>query len=80
MVQCFGAHDWRPMGLGFESCMVVPLRNLAIPFTPLCQCFFGGDTESRRSLLSGVYARGSKRSHTGGKGVTCRGLGLSTLK
>ena len=28
---------------------------------------FGGDTKSRRSLLSGVYARGSKRSHTGGK-------------
>ena len=24
---------------------------------------FGGDTKSRRSLLSGVYARGSKRSH-----------------
>ena len=26
------------------------------------------------SLLSGVYARGSKRSHTGGKCVTCSGL------
>ena len=26
------------------------------------------------SLLSGVYARGSKISHTGGKCVTCRGL------
>ena len=24
---------------------------------------FGGDTKSRRPLLSGVYARGSKRSH-----------------
>ena len=24
---------------------------------------FGGDTKSFRSLLSGVYARGSKRSH-----------------
>ena len=24
---------------------------------------FGGDTKSRRSLLSGVYARGSNRSH-----------------
>ena len=30
--------------------------------------------KSRWSLLSGVYARGSKRSHTGGKCVTCRGL------
>ena len=39
---------------------------------------FGGDTKSRRSLLSGVYARGSKRSHTGGKCVTCRGLHILT--
>ena len=30
---------------------------LALPLS------FGGDTKSRRSLLSGVYARGSKRSH-----------------
>ena len=29
---------------------------------------------SRRSLLSGVYARGSKRSNRGSKCVTCRGL------
>ena len=28
-------------------------------------------TKSRWSLLSGVYARGSKRSHTRGKCVTC---------
>ena len=35
---------------------------------------FGRDTKSRWSLLSGVYARGSKRSHTGGKCVTCSGL------
>ena len=34
---------------------------------------FGGDTKSRRSLLSGVYATGSKISHTGGDCVTCRG-------
>ena len=27
-----------------------------------------------QSLLSGVYARGSKRSHTGGKCVSCSGL------
>ena len=32
------------------------------------------DSKSRWSLLSGVYARGSKRSHSGGKCVTCRGL------
>ena len=35
---------------------------------------FGRDTKSRWSLLSGVYGRGSKRSHTGGKCVTCSGL------
>ena len=35
---------------------------------------FGRDTKSRWSLVSGVYARGSKRSHTGGKCVTCSGL------
>ena len=35
---------------------------------------FGRESKSRWSLLSGVYARGSKRSHTGGKCVTCSGL------
>ena len=35
---------------------------------------FGSDTKTQRSLLSGVYARGSKISHTGGKCVTCSGL------
>ena len=32
------------------------------------------DTGSCRSLLPGVYARGTKISHTGGKCVTCCGL------
>ena len=37
--------------------------ELAIPFTPLCQCL-SAETKSCRSLQSGVYhARGSKRSH-----------------
>ena len=35
---------------------------------------FGRDTKSRWALLSGVYVRGSKISHTGGKCVTCSGL------
>ena len=35
---------------------------------------FGRDTKSWWSLLFGAYARGSKRSHTGGKCVTCFGL------
>ena len=47
-------------------------------FTPHLPVSFGRDTKSRWSLLSGVYARGSKRSHTGGKCVTCSGLTNST--
>ena len=35
---------------------------------------FGRDINNRWSLLSGVYARGSETSHTGGKCVTCSGL------
>ena len=40
-------------------------RTLAIPFTPFIflPVSFGGDNNSRRSLLSGVYARGSKIPH-----------------
>ena len=36
--------------------------------------------ETLKALLSGVYARGSKRSHTGGKCVTCSGLTNSIKK
>ena len=40
--------------------------TLTIPFTPLCQCISDETVQavstSRWSLLSGVYARGSKRS------------------
>ena len=39
---------------------------------------FGRYTKSRWSLQPGVYARGSKRSHAGGKCVTCRGLKTGT--
>ena len=35
---------------------------------------FGRDNKSLWSRIPGVYARGSKRSHTGGKCVNCRGL------
>ena len=39
---------------------------------------FGRDARSLEPVgplvISGVYARGSKRSHTGGKCVTCSGL------
>ena len=45
---------------GLEShCGQLRFGTLAIPFPPPC----GGDTKNRRYLLSGVYARGSKRSH-----------------
>ena len=51
---------------------VSKLRQFRSP--PQLPLSFGRDTNSRWSFLSGVYARGSKRSHTGGKCVTCSGL------
>ena len=39
------------------------LRNFGNSVHPALPVSFGGDNESRRSLLSGVYARGSKISH-----------------
>ena len=50
-----------------------PFRNLGDFVRPTLPVSFGRDTKSRWSLLSGVYGRGSKRSHTGGKCVTCSG-------
>ena len=55
-------------------------ETLTISFTPHLPVSFGRDTKSRWSLLSGVYARGSKISHTGGKCVTCSGLTNSREK
>ena len=47
------------------------LRNFGNSVYPALPVSFGGDTKSRRSLLSGVYARGSKRSHQSAlEGVT----------
>ena len=48
---------------------VSKLRQFRSPH--ICLCF---SEETRWSLLSGVYARGSKRSHRGCKCVTCSGL------
>ena len=42
------------------------LRDFGNSIYPALPVFFGGDTKSRRSLLSGVYARGSKIFHAGG--------------
>ena len=47
---------------------LAPLGNVAC--TPLCQCL-SEDTGKCWSILSDIYARGNKRSHTGGKSVTC---------
>ena len=49
----------------FESnCGKRRFRTLAIMFTPLCQCLSEETLKAgSRPLLSGVYARGSKRSH-----------------
>ena len=63
MAEWVRALDWRPGGPGFESrCgnFALEFGNSVYPTFPVS---FGGDTNSRRSLLSGVYARGSKRSH-----------------
>ena len=67
---------WRPSGLerwlgqatgwsrlGSNPSAATSLRNFGNSVYPALPVSFGGDTKSRRSLLSGVYARGSKRSH-----------------
>ena len=51
-----------------------PFRNLGNFVHSHLPVSFGRDNKSRWCLLSGVYARGSKRSHIGGKCVTCSGL------
>ena len=56
------------------------LRNFGNSVNPILPVSFGCDTKSRRSVLPGVYARGSKKSHTRGKCVTCRGLHNSEIK
>ena len=50
------------------NCCFETLVNVTLPVS------FGKDIISWYSLLSGVYARGSKRSHIGGKCATCNGL------
>ena len=54
------------------------LRNFGTSVYPALPVCFGRDTKSRRALLSGVYATGSKRSHTVGKCATCRVLHVLT--
>ena len=49
--------------LGSNPAAATSLRNIGISVYPALPVSFGGDTKSRRSLLPGVYARGSKRYH-----------------
>ena len=51
-------------GTGVQN-YLLPFRNLGNFVHPTLPVSFGRDTKSRWSLLSGVYARGSKRPHTG---------------
>ena len=57
------ASHWRPRGPGLNPAAVTSLRNFGNSENLALPVSFGGDTKSRWSLLSGAYARGSKRSH-----------------
>ena len=61
----------RGVGGSVSPTAVSKLRQFSLPHICLS---FGRDTKSRWFLLPGVYAGGSKRSHTGGKCVTCSEL------
>ena len=54
------------------STAVSKLRQFRSPH--ICLCLSEETLKADGPFLSGVYARGSKRSHTGGKRVTCSGL------
>ena len=58
--------------LGSSPAGGTSLRNFGNSVHPALPVSFGGDTKSRRSLLSGVYARGSKISNTGGTYTTMK--------
>ena len=49
--------------LGSNPAAATSLWNFGNSVYPALKVSFGRDTEKRRSLLSGVYARGNKRSH-----------------
>ena len=46
---------------GLNPAVATSLRNICNSGYPALPVSFGGDTKSRQSFLSGVYARGSKR-------------------
>ena len=51
------------MVLASNTAAATLLRNFGESVYPALPVYFGGDTKSRWSLLCGVYARGSKRTH-----------------
>ena len=54
---------------------IIRCKNLAFYIRDCVSLCLSDETLNNHwSLLPGVYARGSKISHTGGKCVTCRGL------
>ena len=59
-------------GGSIPSTAVSKLRQFRSPH--ICLCLSEETLKAWWSLLSGVYARGSKRSHTGVKCITCSGL------
>ena len=70
---------WRPDGAGWVRIQMraTSLRNFGNSVYPALPVSFGGNSKSRRSLLSRVYARGSKRSHQSALecvGPNCCGL------
>ena len=58
--------------LGPNPTAATSLRKFGNSVYPALSESFGGDTKRRCSLLSGVCARGSTRSHTVGKCVRRR--------
>ena len=62
------------IGMSRVRILLVALRNSGNYVYPTLSVFFGRDTKNCWSLLSGVNARGTKRSYTRGKCVACRRL------
>ena len=67
-----GSGDNRGNGGSIQPTAVSKLRLFRPPH--ICLCLSEETLKASGPLLSGVYARGSKKSHTGGKCVTCSGL------
>ena len=63
-VRALALNGDRTLPAGFDShCGRLWVRNFGNSVNPSLPVSFGWDTKSRWSLLCGVYARGSKRSH-----------------